>query len=286
MAVYDEYLDVDGEGTPFPAIGVCELCIQGLTQGSVKVQYLIPQTEKMLSPEWVDFPGLAFSTNVYQKVYLSDPGVSFRVVGDGNNDGVYVRFRPLDTGVSVVYNVEQPQGVYLGRGWDDLVTSLIGLTLNSVIGTVQYNYTENTITMQPNGDVSDNNDVVNFNLAYPHSAEPEGELRLHVHWEQPNATNRTFTLQYRVQPNGQAKQTVWSTLTANSNIDSKFPYVSGTLNQVTTFPAISLTNAGLSPTIDFRLTRSDANADNIEVKFVDAHIFIVSAGSAQEFSYT
>ena len=199
--------------------------------------------------------------------------------------GVYVRFRTADINPLITYNIDSGSGAYIAEGWDDLRTELVGKTLNSVVGSVSNNFSNNSVTFKPSGVITNDDDVVNFNLQYPHGCEPDGTMNLHIHWEQPSAEQRIFTLQYRIQKNGAPKNTLWTTINANSLTDSRYPYVSGTLNQVTVFAPISLLNAGLSSTVQFRLTRTDANAGNIEAFFIDAHVFYKKLGSKTEEGY-
>jgi len=126
MSHYDELIDANGEGSAFPGVGVCEFIVQGLTQGIIKIQYLIPKTDVMTNPVWVDYPGLAFTGNTYKKVYLSEEGVYFRAVGVDNNNDVYVRFRTLNIGVSVSYTIPEPMdSVQVGFGYTCGVTGPI-----------------------------------------------------------------------------------------------------------------------------------------------------------------
>lgn len=168
--------------------------------------------------------------------------------------------------------------------WDDLVGSLIGRQLSSVAGKVDYNWDENTITMQPGGVITTINDLIIFNYQYPHAAITDGSMRLHIHWEQPNSNQVEWTVDYRIQSNGSAKTTSWTRVTANSTDDSAFPYVSGTLNQITSLAVIDLTGASLSATVQFRVARTDVTATDIEAVFIDAHIERDTVGSRTEFS--
>lgn len=168
--------------------------------------------------------------------------------------------------------------------WDDLVGSLIGRRLSSVAGKVDYNWAENTITMQPGGVITTTNDLIIFNYQYPHACITDGEMRLHIHWEQPNANQVEWTLDYRIQSNGSAKTTAWTRVTANSTDDSVFTYVSGTLNQITELATIDMTGAGISATVQFRLARTDVTATDIEAVFVDAHVLRDTGGSRTEYT--
>lgn len=168
--------------------------------------------------------------------------------------------------------------------WKDIVNSIIGRRLSANPGTLDYNWNENTISAAPSGDISDQNDRAIFNLEYNHDLITDGKMDIHVHWEQPDATERTFTIQYRIQKNGQPKTTTWTTVnTISTPENNKFEYVSGTLNQITDISDIDMTGAGLSATVQFRFTRSDANAGNIEIAFVDAHVEGDSFGSREEY---
>lgn len=167
--------------------------------------------------------------------------------------------------------------------WDDLVGSLIARRLESVIGRLQYNFDENAIIMQNNGDIGDNADRLMFNFQYPHAAIVDGVMNLHIHWEQVSSNIVGFTVQYRVQVNGQAKATAWTTATALSSADSVFPYVSGTLNQITRLATVDLTGAGISATVQFRVARTDGTAGDINAVFIDAHIQRDMVGSREEY---
>ena len=166
--------------------------------------------------------------------------------------------------------------------WDDLRTSLIGRRLNSVAGTVSYDYAENVVVFAASGGITDTNDTAVWNFQLPHGVKLS-ELRVHMHYEQEDATNRTFTLRYRIQNNGETKETSWTTVTADTD-DSAFPYPgSGTINNILSIVAIDLSGAGLSSIIQCQMTRTDAETGTVKVSFVDAHYEKDALGSRLEF---
>jgi len=168
--------------------------------------------------------------------------------------------------------------------WDDLVGSLTGKRLSSTSGKVAYDYTENAILFLPGGSISTEADIVNFNFQYPHAAIVDGIMALHIHWEQPDATEREFTLKYRVQKNSAAKNTTWTTVViATSEANNVFPYVSGVLNQITPLADVDMTDAGISATVQFQLARTDGESGDIRATFVDAHIERDTDGSRSEY---
>lgn len=170
-----------------------------------------------------------------------------------------------------------------GSTWDDLVNSLVGRRLFSNTGTIDYDYYENAIKMQPNGNISSTSDRVIFDLQYPHAAVVDGAMNLHVHWFQETSNKIEFTVQYRIQKNNQPKTTAWTQVISNSDDDSAFTYTSGTLNQITNLASVDMTGAGISATVQFRFTRTDSTSGNILATFVDAHIERDMIGSREEF---
>ena len=191
-------------------------------------------------------------------------------------------------GSSTDYIEVEPDGTVKSVGtstlWDDIVGSLVARRLTSTVGTLNYNYDENTITMQSGGGITDQNDRLIFNFQYPHAAITDGEMRLHIHWEQDTATTREFTVQYRIQSNGTAKTTAWTQVVVDSNTNNIFTYTSGTINQITELVAIDMTGAGISATVQFRLARTDSNSGDVEATFVDAHVEMDTNGSREEYS--
>lgn len=193
----------------------------------------------------------------------------------------------LKAGTNDNYTQIEPDGTIKLVGdatvWCDLVGSLVASRLESVVGALSYNYDNNSITMDSGGNIGTSIDRLIFNFQYPHGAVTNGEMRLHIHWEQVDAVDREFTVQYRIQKNGQTKEETWTTVVVQSGVNNKFAYTSGTLGQITELVHVDMTGAGLSPTVQFRLARTDAVAGSIEATFVDAHVEEDTMGSRQEY---
>ncbi len=216
------------------------------------------------------------------------------VVGDGETEGgipLAKKIEPdLKTGdvVGGDYFEIEDDGTDVRHGdatvWDDLVGSLIGRRLSSVAGKVDYNWDENSITMQPGGAITTRNDLLIFNYQYPHACRASGHMKLHAHWEQPNSNKVVWTVRYRIQSNGAAKTTDWTEVEANSEDNSIYTYESGTLNQITELADVDLTGAGISATVQFRLARTDSTATDIEATFIDAHVERDMLGSRAEYA--
>lgn len=174
--------------------------------------------------------------------------------------------------------------LYMDTFWDDITGSLIGRQLASAAGKVGYDWDENTVVFSPSGNIAVVNDRINFNIQTSHATKMDSKLYLHIHWEQPDDEAYAFTVQYRIQANGKAKTSDWSTaLVVPVATNSAFPYVSGTLNQITSLTPIDLTDAGLSCTVQFRLVRSDAVVGDIHATFIDAHFEKDSPGSREQY---
>jgi hypothetical protein len=102
---------------------------------------------------------------------------------------------------------------YRGKAstWEDIQTSINGVQLEVPAGTADRNFDNNSITLQPGGSISTDGDCLAWSVQYPHKAKTNGELRVHMHWEQTALFAGEMTLAYRVQQNGGAKSTLWIT---------------------------------------------------------------------------
>lgn len=167
--------------------------------------------------------------------------------------------------------------------WDDIQNSLIGKRLASVAGTVAYNFAENTVDFSANGDITDVNDTVGWNVQLPHGADLNSTLNVHIHFEQSDNLEREITIRYRIQSNSEAKTINWTTVVVSTN-NAVWPYVSGTLNNILPLVSIDISNAGLSDIIQIQMTRSDAQTGLIPVLFADAHVRRSALGTIGEFS--
>lgn len=169
--------------------------------------------------------------------------------------------------------------------WDDLVGNLVGQRLSSTAGKVDYNYANNSITMQSGGSITTANDILLNNLQIPHAAKADGALRQHLHWEQPDDKSYIWTRRWRLQSNNSLKTTSWTEDTATAGTDDVFTYPgSGTLIQITEFPEVDITGVGISGTFQWRLARTDSEVGNVEVVFFDTHVELDSNGSDFEYS--
>jgi len=168
--------------------------------------------------------------------------------------------------------------------WDDIVGSVNGVKLDDAVGKVEFNFTEGTLTFESGGSITNNSDCIWFNLQKPHSCKAASMLKMHIHYDKADATARVFTLQYRIQANGVAKTTAWTTITTTTNTTNDvFPYTSGTINQIVRFPDIDWSTVGISTTVQFKMARTDALSGNVEVSFVDGHFESDSLGSNEEY---
>jgi hypothetical protein len=184
----------------------------------------------------------------------------------------------------------------LSSAWKDMIADLFGKRLYATAGTVDYDYDENVIIFQANGDITSADDRVGGNQEINHEflIGTNITFRPHIHWWQQVTSGAVvayvFTLRWRLQRNGQAKATSWNTITCNVGAggDDVYDFTSeadGLYNQISRFDDITIT-CGLSDTIQFQMTRSDANAANVGVTFFDLHGQVDSNGSDSEISKT
>jgi len=169
--------------------------------------------------------------------------------------------------------------------WDDVTTVLIGRRLYSNTGRVDYDYDENAVKFQNNGDITDRNDRVVVSLQYPHSAIEDGNIHLHAHFEQPDNQNYEFTVEYRVQKNGALKDTSWTQVIVHTDTDCVFTYPgSGMFDNILKLATVDMTGMGISATVQFRIARTDALTPDILVDFIDAHVEKDMVGSRDPYA--
>ena len=195
---------------------------------------------------------------------------------------------PLKIGTASHYSQIDTDGTLTLTGdataWKDMVADLFGKSLNSVSGKVSYDWDENALDFQSGGVITTAADRVQANLEINHEFKVGSSITFkpHIHWFQDAATKYVLTLKYRLQVNGSAKTATWTTITLTANDgDDVWTYTSGTLNQITRFPDITITCA-ISDTIQFQVARTDSLGGNMMVYFMDLHGEVDAFGSAAE----
>lgn len=172
---------------------------------------------------------------------------------------------------------------------------------------VQYNPTQWTdlrapaTAINPPGRVSDP-DFDNINGGYifangrinsliiifqmDHSWAIGTDINFHIHWEQANAGDPLWQLEYKWISNGELVPSSWTTITTTTK---SFSYTSGTIAQICSFDRITPpANAGLSSIFKCNLSRlgdNDFDTYNDDLLFneADVHFQIDYIGSSQEF---
>lgn len=170
--------------------------------------------------------------------------------------------------------------------WEDLDGRLNGSSLYTAAGKADYSFTEVCVVLQPSGSLATAGDVVELAFQVKHAAKAGSPLKLHIHWEQTDATARQFSYTYRVQKQGAAKTADWATTVVVSTTTAgvnAFTYTSGVLNQISSLGEITLTDVGISAIVQVKLTRTDAVVGDINVTYLDAHYEIDTVGSRQEY---
>ena len=187
------------------------------------------------------------------------------------------------------YTAVQTDGTIRQEGdasaWRDLVGDLFGKRLNSTTGKVDYDWDENAIKFQSGGSISTKADRVGANLQYDHYCKM-GSISIypHIHWFQPDSQAYEFTLQYRIQFNGSAQTTSWTTITYTVGSNEVYTYPgSGTFNQISKLGTITAT-MDISDTIQIQIARTDSLVGDVLVYFMDMHVEIDSFGSKTEWS--
>lgn len=91
MHMVEASLGVGESSAGFLIVGQCDVLVEGLTAGAVKLQYKLPPSTLKAAPAWTDFPDESYTTDVYKTVFISEHGVQLRLTGVANNAATYVR---------------------------------------------------------------------------------------------------------------------------------------------------------------------------------------------------
>ncbi len=184
---------------------------------------------------------------------------------------------------------------FVAPKFDDETFKLDGSRLFSTTGSTDWDFNEGAVIFKASGSINLNNDLVTCDGQLKHKTKIGSKIYPHIHWWQPDNRAYVFTLRYRIHLNNQPKNTVWTTVTAQAaTVDSIFPYVSGTLNQITYFGSgLGRDNSGiqlpnddsfLSAIIQFKFTRTDVLSGTILGTSFDYHYEIDSNGSVTQGS--
>jgi hypothetical protein len=174
--------------------------------------------------------------------------------------------------------------------YDDMLNQLIGQRLESPSSNVIQNNAEGSLTFQTDATTLD---YVTMSVQLSHRWKAGSTIYPHLHWWQAQSNIPNWLLQYRWQRQGQDKTTTWTSVKIN---DNAFTYVSGTLNQISGFPAISAPSGySLSDIVQCRIIRDTTNASglftgtdpytvDVDAVNFDIHIECDTAGSRTEYT--
>lgn len=169
--------------------------------------------------------------------------------------------------------------------WDDMVFPMSAYRLDSTAGKLQYNYTNNSITMQSGGTLGTAADTLIFTFQKLHKIKKSSHFKLHMHFEQPTGDKFEFDVQYRIEKNGNAKTSTWSTpVTVDTKNDAVYTYTSGTLIQIINIIDVDMSTMSISDILEVQFARSDSfSGSDIEAISIDAHVEMDSEGSEEEW---
>lgn len=133
------------------------------------------------------------------------------------------------------------------------------------------------------------NEFASFLVQMPHAWMPGTGIRPHLHWVQSETGGVVWTLDYMILEAGQTYPTYpdYTRITAVQN-PGVFPYVSGNLMQITSFPEIPMDGLPASTMLICILGRqgqdpADTMSNQAELLEFDIHYRVGRRGSIEEF---
>ena len=172
--------------------------------------------------------------------------------------------------------------------FDDMICQAFGQNIDTSSGRIDFDYAEGTVNYATNSRYP--NEALFHPFQMSHKQMESSNVYFHVHWLQEENNIPNWLLRYRTWENGQ-------TAGAYTNVeytDNVFTYTSGTILQITTFPAFA-SASGVSNCVDCILYRDTDNDSGLfagsdpytglaKLKFADLHYEIDSTGSFSEYS--
>jgi hypothetical protein len=175
--------------------------------------------------------------------------------------------------------------------WNDLKADIFGKRLHNTAGKLDYDFAEGALKFQGGGDLNTEADVayISFELDHGTDFSKLSAAVLHFHYFQENSTGYEIDYKYRIQYNGQAKTTDWTsgtTTIGSNNSNDNYTYSSGTINQISKILTMDLSNCNISDIVQIKITRSDTtNSEDLLVTYADMHIAYNRGGSKQPCAY-
>ena len=179
--------------------------------------------------------------------------------------------------------------------WEDLRFPLTGRNIDTASGRLDYDYYNGTVSFAANARYNIA-ETVSFNVQLPHAWREGSELRPHFHWLQQGSDVPNWLMAYKIHKISEASaiETDWSNHTFALSTPV-FPYTSGVIEQISTFPAIDMSGCNISDQLHICLWRDSANASTLfadadpsavaeHIREFDIHYQVNALGSEQEFT--
>lgn len=166
--------------------------------------------------------------------------------------------------------------------WEDFKFPVAGLRINPTTSKPDYDFVNGEFLFDPAATET----VIGGDITNHSYKVPTAEWRPHIHWMQSQAGNVRWQLEYKIIPAGATEPASWTTITTTT---VAFTYTSGTIHQISTFPAINMTGFNSSATdVKVRISRLGADALDtyaVDARFIqfDIHVVIDDFGSTTEF---
>jgi len=160
--------------------------------------------------------------------------------------------------------------------WDDLRFSFTS-TRRGALAKPDFDYTNLGLLFPQN----DSTEIVYMIGQMPHGYKPGTDIHPHSHWQQSQAGVATWKLDYKWYNNGDLVPAAFTTITTSSEA---FTYTSGTLAQISSFPAIDGTGMKESSVLLMKFYRDDnvVSGDVLATEF-DIHFQSNKSGTNPEY---
>jgi hypothetical protein len=183
---------------------------------------------------------------------------------------------------------------YSDTYWLDMLGPLSGQRIDLSSGRVDMNYFNGALGFQANARYPE--EVVMARVQIQHYWKVGTNGKPHLHWKQQSANIPNWLLGWKLSKNGEADliETDYSNFNFGVLQSQEFTYTSGVLNQISNFPDIDLSTAGISDMLTLSLWRDTGNVSTLFAGAdpsaitelatdLDIHIEVDMPGSRQEY---
>ena len=143
--------------------------------------------------------------------------------------------------------------------WDDMRRPANAANIDSAATRYSYDYDEGVITFGSTARIA--NERIIFTFQMPHAWHEHSDVEPHLHWWQSTSAVPHWWMKWRKWNNSGDRPLTWTE--AAYETAEVFPYSSGEICQITTFPAIDMSDINISGFVQIMFGRDSGDVSGL-----------------------